>query len=215
MQRARILAAPSVVAKNGDAEGLPTVLYAAASRVVDVASEPLYGIYAAAAPGLFREGARSIGHANAQTRRLLLQTVPYGVAVALALYSGAGLLPRLFGASFQGSVAALGALSLAASSRVALCVGDDDYRLRIAVESHRDAIGGCGTDPGVEFSPHTALVMAGRGSRELAHRWFTGAFQQTGAVAYPVPRGAHSLRVLLAAGPTAFGEVVFRMQFRA
>jgi hypothetical protein len=34
-------------------------------------------------------------------------------------------------------------------------------------------------------------------------------------VAYPVPRGAHSLRVLLAAGPTAFGEVVFRMQFRA
>jgi len=69
-------------------------IYAAASRVVDVATAPLNGIYAAAAPGLFREGARSVGHANAQTRRLLLQTVPYGVAVALALYSGAGLFAR-------------------------------------------------------------------------------------------------------------------------
>jgi len=93
-------------------------IYAAASRVVDVATAPLNGIYAAAAPGLFREGARSVGHANAQTRRLLLQTVPYGVAVALALYSGAGLLPRLFEASFQGSVAVLGWLCLLPLLRV-------------------------------------------------------------------------------------------------
>ncbi|HXC97111.1 MAG TPA: hypothetical protein VNU92_15535 [Edaphobacter sp.] len=72
---------------------------------MDVASAPLYGIYAAATPGLFRERVRSVGHANAQTRRLLLGTVPYGVAVAIALFFGFGLLPRLFGGSFQGSVA--------------------------------------------------------------------------------------------------------------
>ena len=93
-------------------------IYAAAYRVVDVASAPLYGIYAAATPGLFREGARSVGHANAQTRRLLLQTVPYGVATALALYFGAGLLPRLFGASFQGSVVVLRWLCLLPLLRV-------------------------------------------------------------------------------------------------
>ncbi len=93
-------------------------IYAAAYRVVDVASAPLYGIYAAASPGLFREGARSVAHANAQTKRLLLQTVPYGIAIALALYFGAGLLPRLFGASFQGSVAVLRWLCLLPLLRV-------------------------------------------------------------------------------------------------
>jgi len=93
-------------------------IYSAAYRVVDVASAPLYGIYAAATPGLFREGARSVGHANAQTSRLLMRTVPYGVAVALALYCGAGLLPRLFGASFQGSVAVLRWLCLLPLLRV-------------------------------------------------------------------------------------------------
>ncbi|HEX3470081.1 MAG TPA: hypothetical protein VHT28_02750, partial [Silvibacterium sp.] len=93
-------------------------IYAAAYRVVDVATAPLYGIYAAATPSLFREGAKSVGHANAQTRKLLLRTVPYGIAVAVALYFGAGLLPRLFGASFQGSVAALRWLCLLPLLRV-------------------------------------------------------------------------------------------------
>jgi O-antigen/teichoic acid export membrane protein len=93
-------------------------IYAAAYRVVDVATAPLYGIYAAATPKLFREGARSVAHAHAQAKRILLRTVPYGVAVATGLYAGAGLLPRLFGPSFQGSIAALRWLCLLPLLRV-------------------------------------------------------------------------------------------------
>ena len=93
-------------------------IYSAAYRVVDVASAPIYGIYAAATPRLFREGARSVGHASTQSRRLLLRTIPYGLAVAAALYFAAPVLPRLFGASFQGSVAALRWLCLLPLLRV-------------------------------------------------------------------------------------------------
>jgi O-antigen/teichoic acid export membrane protein len=82
-------------------------IYSAAYRVVDVATAPLYGIYAAATPRLFREGARGVGHASSQTERLLLRTIPYGLVVAISLYFGAGILPRLFGSSFAGSVVAL------------------------------------------------------------------------------------------------------------
>jgi O-antigen/teichoic acid export membrane protein len=93
-------------------------IYSAAYRVVDVATAPLYGIYTAATPRLFREGARSVSHASAQSRRLLLRTIPYGLVVAAALYFGAPVLPRLFGASFQGSVAALRWLCLLPLLRV-------------------------------------------------------------------------------------------------
>lgn len=93
-------------------------IYSAAYRVVDVATAPLYGIYTAATPRLFREGARSVGHASAQSRRLLLRTIPYGLVVAAALYLAAPVLPRLFGASFQGSVTALRWLCLLPLLRV-------------------------------------------------------------------------------------------------
>lgn len=93
-------------------------IYSAAYRVIDAASAPLYGIYTAATPRLFREGARGVDRAHAQTRRLMLRTVPYGAASALALYYGAGLIPRLFGPSFQGSVAALRWLCLLPLLRV-------------------------------------------------------------------------------------------------
>jgi O-antigen/teichoic acid export membrane protein len=82
-------------------------IYSAAYRVVDVASAPLYSIYAAATPRLFREGGKSVEHASALTRRLMLRTVPYGVLISICLYCGAGLLPHLFGPTFQGSVQAL------------------------------------------------------------------------------------------------------------
>ncbi|HTY82878.1 MAG TPA: oligosaccharide flippase family protein, partial [Silvibacterium sp.] len=93
-------------------------IYSAAYRVIDAATAPLYGVYTAATPGLFRAGGRSITDANAQTRRLLLRTVPYGVAVAIALYIGAGVLPHLFGPSFRGSVAVLRWLCLLPLLRV-------------------------------------------------------------------------------------------------
>lgn len=93
-------------------------IYSAAYRVIDAATAPLYGIYTAATPRLFRAGGRSVSDANAQAKRLLLRTVPYGVAVSIGLYCGAGLLPHLFGPSFQGSVAALRWLCLLPLLRV-------------------------------------------------------------------------------------------------
>ena len=93
-------------------------IYSAAYRVIDAATAPLYGIYTAATPRLFRAGQRSVRDANAEARRLLLRTLPYGAAVAIALYLGAGLLPHLFGPSFRGSVAVLRWLCLLPLLRV-------------------------------------------------------------------------------------------------
>jgi len=93
-------------------------IYSAAYRVIDAATAPLYGIYTAAAPRLFRAGGRSVTDANSEAHRLLLRTVPYGAAVAIGLYCGAGLLPQLFGPSFRGSVAVLRWLCLLPLLRV-------------------------------------------------------------------------------------------------
>jgi O-antigen/teichoic acid export membrane protein len=82
-------------------------IYAAAYRVVDAASAPIYAIYAAAAPRFFREGAHSIHRARDFSRTTLARTLPYSCAAAALLALGAPLLPRIFGPSFQGSVAAL------------------------------------------------------------------------------------------------------------
>ena len=93
-------------------------IYSAAYRVIDAATAPLYGIYTAATPRLFRAGRRSVSDARAQTQMLLLRTAPYGVAVAIGLYIGAGLLPHLFGPSFRGSVTVLRWLCLLPFLRV-------------------------------------------------------------------------------------------------
>lgn len=79
-------------------------IYSAAYRVIDVATSPLFGLYGAAMPHLFREGHKSVAHAQAFSRRLMLRTVPYGIAVAVVLYASAGLFPYVFGKSFAGSV---------------------------------------------------------------------------------------------------------------
>jgi O-antigen/teichoic acid export membrane protein len=93
-------------------------IYSAAYRVVDVATAPLYGIYTAATPRMFREGAKSVTDAATQSRRLLLWTIPYGLAIAALLYLAAPLVPLAFGPSFQGSIAALRWLCLLPLLRV-------------------------------------------------------------------------------------------------
>lgn len=82
-------------------------IYAAAYRVVDVLTTPIYSLYAAAAPRFFREGTRGVASAAQFSRRMLRWTIPFGVAAALCLALGAPLLPLAFGRSFGGSVAAL------------------------------------------------------------------------------------------------------------
>jgi O-antigen/teichoic acid export membrane protein len=95
-----------------------TGIYSAAYRVIDVVSTPLYSVYAAATPRFFREGAGGIAAAQPLVRNMLLRTVPYGAASAVALYLGAGLLPLLFGSSFRGSVTVLRWLCLLPLLRV-------------------------------------------------------------------------------------------------
>lgn len=82
-------------------------IYSAAYRVVDVASMPIYGIYAAAAPHFFRHGADGVRPAAALARRTLDRTLPYAALSSLALALAAPLLPLAFGPTFRESVAAL------------------------------------------------------------------------------------------------------------
>src|SRR5579862_2253048 len=82
-------------------------IYSAAYRVVDAASMPIYGIYAAAAPHFFRHGADGVHHASAFARRTLRRTLPYAALASLVLALAAPLLPLAFGPSFRESVSAL------------------------------------------------------------------------------------------------------------
>lgn len=102
----------------GFGETFAAGIYGAAYRVVDVASAPLYSIYAAATPRLFREGGESVEQAHALSNRILRRTFLYGVGAAAALFYGAGLMPMLFGPSFQESVVALRWLCLLPFLRV-------------------------------------------------------------------------------------------------
>jgi O-antigen/teichoic acid export membrane protein len=83
-------------------------IYAAAYRVVDVLTTPIYSLYAAAAPRFFREGARGgVASAAHFSSRMLRWTIPFGALAALCLALGAPVLPLAFGHSFLGSVSAL------------------------------------------------------------------------------------------------------------
>jgi len=82
-------------------------IYAAAYRIIDAASAPVYAIYAAAAPRFFREGAGGVHRARDFSRATLTRTLPFSIACAALLALAAPLLPLLFGPTFRGSVAAL------------------------------------------------------------------------------------------------------------
>ncbi len=82
-------------------------IYAAAYRVVDVLTTPIYSLYAAATPRFFRAGACGVGEAAGFSHRMLRWTIPFGGVAALGLALGAPVLPLAFGHSFGGSVAAL------------------------------------------------------------------------------------------------------------
>lgn len=82
-------------------------IYSAAYRIVDVASSPLYGIYAAAFPRFFQEGAKSVRAAADLSYRLLKRTAIYGVLAAAAMFASAPILPMMLGKSFSHSVDAL------------------------------------------------------------------------------------------------------------
>jgi O-antigen/teichoic acid export membrane protein len=82
-------------------------IYAAAYRIVDVASTPLFGIYTAAFPRFFQEGTKGVRSTFQFAQKLLKVTGMYAVAMAVALFVCARLIPYVLGPSFEGSVSAL------------------------------------------------------------------------------------------------------------
>lgn len=82
-------------------------IYAAAYRIVDVASIPIYAIYTAASPQFFRDGQAGVDGVLPLARRLLKRTVPYGILFALVLFAASPAVPYLFGPSFRETSAVL------------------------------------------------------------------------------------------------------------
>ena len=93
-------------------------IYGAAYRIADVATVPLYSVYTAATPRLFRAGSEGVEQAHALSRRILWRMSLYGAGAAAALFFGAPLVPLLFGPSFAESVPALRWLCLLPLLRV-------------------------------------------------------------------------------------------------
>jgi O-antigen/teichoic acid export membrane protein len=82
-------------------------IYSAAYRIVDVATMPIYSIYAAAAPRFFRIGAAGAAAAAAFSNKTLKRTLPYAAIASAAMWLAAPLVPLAFGPSFRESVEAL------------------------------------------------------------------------------------------------------------
>jgi O-antigen/teichoic acid export membrane protein len=93
-------------------------IYTAAYRVIDVASIPIYSIYAAATPRMFRQGVSGVHQAKRMSRGLLMKTLPYGAAATIGIFLGASWFPFVFGSSFRGSVEVLRWLCLLPFIRV-------------------------------------------------------------------------------------------------
>src|SRR3989441_10594208 len=87
-------------------------IYPAASRIVDIAFTPVLALMSASYPGFFRHGAAGLRAAMAFGRPLLLAGGLYGLISALALVTGAPVLPLVLGESFGASVHAVQWLAL-------------------------------------------------------------------------------------------------------
>jgi O-antigen/teichoic acid export membrane protein len=82
-------------------------LYTMAYRVVDMATSPLWAVYAAAQPPLFRAGKDGIRATLPLARKILITSALTGVALAVLMFVTAPILPLLVGKSFAASVGAL------------------------------------------------------------------------------------------------------------
>ncbi len=82
-------------------------IYTMAYRMIDVATIPIYSIREAALPRLFKHGREGIAEAKTLAYRLLKRALPLSVLLALGLFLGAPLIPKLLGSGFAESVPAL------------------------------------------------------------------------------------------------------------
>ena len=87
-------------------------LYAAASRVVEMAFTPVYALLASTYPGFFRHGTSGLQGTIAFARPLVLVGGLYGLAAGLVLAVTAPVLPLVLGEGFEGAVEAVQWLAL-------------------------------------------------------------------------------------------------------
>jgi O-antigen/teichoic acid export membrane protein len=82
-------------------------IYTMAYRVIDIAAIPISSIQAAAISRFFQRGKDSLASAGELSMRLLKRAMPLSVALALAMFVTAPLIPKIVGAGFSESVPAL------------------------------------------------------------------------------------------------------------
>lgn len=82
-------------------------VYGAAYRVIDVATMPVYSLFAAATPRYFRAGMEGAGETRALMRHLLWRALPVTVLISAGLSALAGMLPVVLGPSFAAAETAL------------------------------------------------------------------------------------------------------------
>jgi O-antigen/teichoic acid export membrane protein len=82
-------------------------LYGAASRILDVAFQPLAALIYSSYPRFFREGLRGPGATRAFALRLLPVCSGYAVCSAAVFFLAAPLVPAILGAQYEASASAL------------------------------------------------------------------------------------------------------------
>ena len=87
-------------------------IYSTAYRVIDIATMPMWSLYASALPRMFRQGENNVAATQALTRKLARTGAIAGVGMFVVCYLTAPLLPMLAGPSFHESISAIRWLGL-------------------------------------------------------------------------------------------------------
>lgn len=82
-------------------------IYAVAYRFIEPAIVPIRCLGAASYPEFFRQGARGVTPGFEFARRILRSSMFYGIATAVGLFLGAGLIPIVLGSPYRASAEAL------------------------------------------------------------------------------------------------------------
>lgn len=82
-------------------------IYAVAYRFIEAAMLPIRALAAATYPEFFRQGEQGVTATFRFARRILRRSVVFGIAISIALFIAAGLLPSVMGKAYAESSAAL------------------------------------------------------------------------------------------------------------
>jgi O-antigen/teichoic acid export membrane protein len=82
-------------------------IFAVAYRFIEAAMLPIRSVATATYPEFFRQGVHGVTSAFEFARRILRYSLVYGIAIALVLFLGAGLVPLVMGPAYAESAVAL------------------------------------------------------------------------------------------------------------